>query len=146
LDRVGDEVGGETPDQPWIAYGPRRLQRQHVRERTQVVFSQRLTGDRREVDRLVPLRAAMAPGKRKTGFEQSFLLLAGTENVLADLTPGGRIRPWIAECQFEQRALGRQRCTQLMGQIRRIALSALELLGRRWRAAPPGGRQTHDLR
>ena len=119
-DRIRDEIGDESLDEVRIAGRPGRVERGDALDPDQVVSLERGSRDRGEVDRLGPLRPALAAGQGEAGLEHALLLHAGAEDVLADLAPGDHIRTWVAERQFEQRALRGERRTQLMGHVRGV--------------------------
>ncbi len=108
---------------------PCRVERHVAFEPAQVVSSEHFGRDHGEVDRLAPLRPALAPGKGETSLEQPLLLPAGAEDVLADLSPARHIRVRVGKCQLEEGTLGRQGRTQLVRHIGGEGLPAPNLAG-----------------
>ncbi len=70
-----------------------------------------------EVDELVVVEAALAAGEREQRFDQTFLLLADREQLLAGVPVGLDAGVRIAESELEQRALERERRAQLVGGV-----------------------------
>ena len=116
-DRVRHQVGDETLDQVVVAGSLRRLEDEDAVELAQIVGSQRLRRDRREVDRLALLRTASAPRKRQTRFEKPLLSAAGREDVFGDQSPPGHVHARVDEGQLEQGTLGCKRRAQLVRDI-----------------------------
>jgi len=134
-DRVRDEVRDEPLDEVGIAGRPCRLERYDGRERTPVVRTQRVVGDRREVDGLAAARPLAASDEGKARVEQSLLPLARAQHVSGDLTPDGDVRTRIRERELEERALRRQRRPQLVscvGEVHdwKVETFSLEIVAR----------------
>jgi hypothetical protein len=75
---------------------------------------QRVVGDPRQVQGLGVVEAALAAGQGEQRFEQSLLVLAGGQQLLARRSQrlGAGVR--VGERDLEQRPLERQRCPQLV--------------------------------
>jgi len=113
-DGIRDEIGGEPLEQVGIAARPCRLECDDAVELAQFVGFQRLDRDRREIDRLAPPQPALTPREREARVEKSLLLLARTQDLLADLAPARNVRVRIGKRELEQSTLSRQRRPQLV--------------------------------
>ena len=76
-------------------------------EPAEVLCSERVGRDRREIGGLAPLRPVLAAGKSETCPEQALLLRAGAEDVLASRPPGGHACVTVRKRQFEESTLSR---------------------------------------
>lgn len=99
-DGVRDEVADEAFDQGSIADRARAPECQLCGDLPKVVALNHLGHDRPELDCLAA--PCLAPGEGEAGLEQPLLLQAGAEDVLADLSPGSRVRGLVREDQLEE--------------------------------------------
>jgi hypothetical protein len=129
-DRVRDEVRDKAAEEHRIAGRPGRLEHDHPLEADRVLAMERLSREGGKVDRLPTSGPAPAPDERQACLDQELLLLAGAEDVRADLAPAGHIRVRITERQLEEGALGRERGAQLVGHVGGEALASVEWRGR----------------
>jgi hypothetical protein len=116
-DRVGDEVGGESLEEGWIAGRDSRLECHDAVECAQLVSLERLGCDRCDVDGFPPQTSALAPGEGKQRLEQPFLPLAGGDDALAHLPQSGRVCVRVSERGLRQRELEGDLAAQLVSGV-----------------------------
>ena len=116
--RVRDEVRGESLDENEVAVDHRRLEHDDALEPAPIVgvesLRPRSPQGRSGRDASSPQRLR---ARVRHASSSAFLLEAGVEDILGNLSPGGRVREWVRESQLEQGALRRQGRTQLVGDI-----------------------------
>ena len=106
-DRVRDEVRDEPFDEDMVAADHSRLEDDNTLEPAVITSTKRLVRDRGKLEPVTTRDPAAAPGEGEARLEQAFLLEAGVEDVLSNLSPGGSIREGVGERQLEQGTLGR---------------------------------------
>jgi hypothetical protein len=87
-DGVCDQVGDQVSDQVSIAEYKGAFEGEVRFEGLHVLALNDLGDDRAEIDFFPALQSGPALGEGEEDLEKVFLLLAGTEHVLADLAPG----------------------------------------------------------
>ena len=117
VDGVAEEVGDEPLDEARVAGRLRRLERGVEREAVVICGGGGGRADRGEVDGLLAVEAALAAGEREQRFDQTFLLLADGEELLAGVPVGVDAGVGIAEGELEQGALEGERGAQLVGGV-----------------------------
>ena len=113
-DRVADEVGDETLDEPRIAARARRTERGVDGDPVVIGGGDRRCGDGGEIDGLTAVDTALAAGEREERVDQLLLLFADGEQLLARVPVGVDARVRVAQRELEQRSLERERRAQLV--------------------------------
>jgi hypothetical protein len=116
-DGVVEEIGDEPFDEARVAGRVRRSNRCLEGEARVVCCGRGGGRDGGEVDGLVVVEAALAAGEREQRFDQTFLLLADGEQLLAGVPVGLDAGVGIAEGELEQGALEGERGAQLVGGV-----------------------------